>query len=426
MRKAALRVGMISGTAAAVLLGFILSLQGCAWWVTGLLCVALSGWITVTALMLAERIGRALRENPESFSELRSWQMRLAQQEQTLRGNARTLAERERDLAAIQENMSEGLILLDRDGYIVAVNQRARTFLGSTGAEQGKHIFAVSTHPTLRRAVICAQGGEPDEELLELADCSVTVYADPVFLGPQLRGVVLLLVDVSEKLESEALRREFSANVSHELKTPLTVISGYAELLEAGLVQPEDVNGIGGNIRTETARLLSLIDDIIRLSHMDGEYSEPELEPVDLLEIAQEVGRRLQPAAEHYGVTLTVGGESGEIPGNERLLEQLITNLAENALKYNIPGGSADIRVVRENNSLLLTVSDTGIGIAREHQPHVFERFYRVDKSRSKSTGGTGLGLSIVKHAAAALNAEIDLQSRPGKGTSITVRFPMI
>ena len=234
----------------------------------------------------------------------------------------------------------------------------------------------------------------------------------------RLLGAVILAVDVTEAQNAEKLRREFSANVSHELKTPLQSIIGSAELLESGMVKPEDAPRFVGHIRREAKRLVNLIEDIIRLSQLDEGVAMP-TETVDILALAEEVQSILRPSAEDRNVTIVVSGAGFSVTGVRRMLHEVIYNLCDNAIKYNVPGGSVHIHA--ENNRL--TVSDTGIGIPPEHQDRIFERFYRVDKSHSKATGGTGLGLSIVKHAAAYHNAKITLDSTPGRGTTITIQF---
>ena len=236
-------------------------------------------------------------------------------------------------------------------------------------------------------------------------------------------GAVVLAFDITEQYTAERTRREFSANVSHELKTPLQSIIGSAELLEGGLVKPEDTPRFVGHIRKEATRLVSLIDDIIRLSQLDEGAPLP-TEPVDLLELAQDVAETLRPIAQGKHVDLQVEGSSCVITGVRRLLSEIVYNLTENAVKYNVDGGSVLVSVTQNSGKRVLSVRDTGIGIPLEHQSRVFERFYRVDKSHSKQSGGTGLGLSIVKHAAQYHNAKLELQSKPGEGTTISVLFP--
>ena len=240
--------------------------------------------------------------------------------------------------------------------------------------------------------------------------------------GEEAIGLMILALDVTDAQNAERSRREFTANVSHELKTPLQAIIGSAELLESGLVKPEDTQRFIGNIRREAARLVNLIEDVIRLSHLDEGVEMPK-EDVDILDIAEEIAESLELAAKEKQVTISVSGDHCTFPGVRGLVFEIVQNLCGNAVKYNVQGGRVDVTVKKQDQHVVLTVADTGIGIPKEHCSRVFERFYRVDKSHSKATGGTGLGLSIVKHAAQYHNADISLQSTPGEGTVISVTF---
>ena len=239
-------------------------------------------------------------------------------------------------------------------------------------------------------------------------------------------GVVLLTLDVTEKYAAEVSRREFTANVSHELKTPLTSISGYAEIIRDGVARAEDVPGFAARIYDEASHLLTLINDILELSRLDERRGLGEHARIRLLAAAREAARRLEPLAREKNIDLGVQGEDLEIQGDKLLLGEMIYNLVDNAVKYTPEGGRVEVRVAREGRSALLSVQDNGIGIPEEHQPHVFERFYRVDKSHSRATGGTGLGLSIVKHGAAIHGTKLQLVSAPGKGTCVTMAFPPV
>ena len=268
--------------------------------------------------------------------------------------------------------------------------------------------------------------GQRCQGRLEREDRTIQLLADPVQRGQETAGGVLVLLDVTEREQGERLRREFTANVSHELKTPLTAISGMAEIMKNGIVKPEDVTGFADDIYRESQRLIRLVEDIIHLSRLDEGAEGLERQPTDLLEVAQRVRDRLSPLAKAGEVTLTVEGEHCTIGGVPAILEEMIYNLCDNAIKYNHPGGSATITVARDPAGARLTVSDTGIGIPEGDQERVFERFYRVDKSHSKEIGGTGLGLSIVKHGAALHDARVELESAPGKGTRIQIQFPRL
>jgi two-component system phosphate regulon sensor histidine kinase PhoR len=269
-----------------------------------------------------------------------------------------------------------------------------------------------------------AQNGEYAEKVLSLAGGKYQLNASPVVSDGAVAGVALLLFDVTEKLDAEQMRREFTANVSHELKTPLHSISGCAEMIKNGMVKEADVPQFASQIYTEARNLIALVEDIIRLSRIDEGAADYPKEPVDLLAVALETEAQLSIPAAKKAVTITVEGTHTRIVGILPILRELVFNLCDNAVKYNKPGGRVDVSVTEEGDEILLRVEDTGIGIPMEHQSRVFERFYRVDKSHSRESGGTGLGLSIVKHAARLHNATTELQSEPGKGTVVTIRFP--
>ena len=342
------------------------------------------------------------------------------------RVNREKLAElrRRRDeFEAATGNMTEGLVLLNEQGSVLSINRSATHILDISRYCIGKDIRAVSAVPQLRELSEKALGGEHCEAHACLGGVSYRLYASPVTSGDKVTGAVLLMLDTTEKEQAEQLRREFSANVSHELKSPLHTISGCAELLANGIVKPEDVPHFLSQIQSEAKRMIALIEDIIKLSHLDEGAEDMQREDVDLLAIARRQADNLSQAAESAEVSLSVSGESAVVNGIPQLLDAIVHNLCENAIKYNRPGGFVKVNVRREGGSALLTVEDNGIGIPPEQQERIFERFYRVDKSHSKEVGGTGLGLSIVKHAAALHNAKISVASAPGKGTVITVLF---
>ena len=274
-------------------------------------------------------------------------------------------------------------------------------------------------------AVKAAQAGEYGHCVIERESRKYSLLASPVVRGERNGGVVIFLMDVTEQMEAEQVRREFSANVSHELKTPLTSISGYAEIMKSGLVQPEDMPRFAGRIHKEALRLINLIQDIIQLSRLEEGPADWQWEVVGLKELCQEVVECLAAKAESRQVTVEVCGVEASVKGVRRLLEEMITNLCDNAIKYNREGGHVRVAVQKDIDHVGLTVEDNGIGIPAEHQGRIFERFYRVDKSHSRETGGTGLGLSIVKHAAAIHGAQICLDSDGKTGTCVTVCFPV-
>lgn len=361
----------------------------------------------------------------EAYDELAPLLLRMERQNRKIREQMAVLSEKQTEFAAVTENMREGLVVLDTRGAILTMNNSAAGIFGRDAAGcAGRHILSVDRSLALQSAVEKALQGRNEESLLERHGRSYQLLASPVFAGNEMKGVVLLVLDVTDKLNAERSRREFTANVSHELKTPLTSISGYAEIMRNGVAQFEDMRDFASRIYGETNRLIALVDDIIRLSQLDEKVNLLEKEKVDLYALAEEVCARLQPLAEKKQVTLSIRGGHAVIPGIRNLLGEMLFNLGDNAVKYNVKGGSVEIDIVNEDCGTVLTVSDTGIGIPKELQAHVFERFYRVDKSHSRETGGTGLGLSIVKHVAAVHGASVKLDSSLGEGSKISIRFP--
>lgn len=340
------------------------------------------------------------------------------------RSRATALEKHEKDLRLIMDNMSEGLVIMNGDGVIISMNKGAEALILTTCQPYvGKHLFAICRNSALQAAVHMAIGGTTDEAHFQLQGKHIHAIANPVFTGGGSGGIVLFLLDTTREYVAEQMRREFSANVSHELKTPLTSISGYAELMKNGIVAPQDVPRFAGNIYREAQHLIALVNDIIRLSRLDEDADVGEFAPVDLLALAQTVVFRLQQKAATLQVALTVTGVPITVQGDMSILEEMLFNLCDNAITYNRPGGRAEVFLRQEKKGPSITVWDNGIGIPLEHQSRVFERFYRVDKSHSRATGGTGLGLSIVKHGAQFHRAEIQLTSTPDKGTTIHLQF---
>ena len=382
------------------------------------------------ASRMAKRIVKPLNEMSldnaekiETYPELAPLTDKLKSQQNQLREQEKELRRRRDEFDAATGSMTEGLVLLNEQGSVLSINKAATKALDIGRYCIGKDIRALSEEPRLRETVEKALGGEHGEAHITLGGVSYRLYASPVTSGDRVAGAALLMLDTTEKEKAEQLRREFSANVSHELKTPLHTISGCAELLANGIVKPEDVPHFLSQIQSESKRMIALIEDIIKLSHLDEGAEDMQREDVDLLSVARREAGNLSQAAEDAGVTLTVSGESAVINGIPQLLAAIVHNLCENAIKYNHPGGFARVNVRREGKKTLLTVEDDGIGIPPEEQQRIFERFYRVDKSHSKEVGGTGLGLSIVKHAAALHNARISVVSAPDRGTTITLAF---
>ncbi len=359
----------------------------------------------------------------EVYEELSPLLTRIERQHRQISEQLDELRRRQDEFATVTGSMSEGLILLNDKGFILSIYPAAMRLFGTNAGCAGCDMLAVNRSLEMQRLLSDALAGKRSEEALSLGGGEFQVNASPVLSKGEVRGVCILTFDVTEKQRAEQQRREFSANVSHELKTPLQSIMGSAELIENGLVQPADLGRFAGRIRQESARLVMLIDDIIRLSRLD-EGEELPKEDIGLKAVADEVVCALSEEAAKKNVSLTVGGEDLHIMGVRRLVYEIVYNLCENAVKYNVDGGSVRVGVSQGDNETILAVSDTGIGIPPEAQGRVFERFYRVDKSHSKETGGTGLGLSIVKHAAVSCGARIELQSKVGEGTTIKICFP--
>ena len=366
-------------------------------------------------------------EDCETYEELTPLLSRLKRQNDTIQQQMDLLRQRQTEFAALTDNMSEGFLLLDRQGHVLSHNSGALRLLGAEEPEGEVNALVLNRDEPFRQAVDEVLSGRRSQQLLHLNGRYCRLLANPVLDGGEPAGAVLVLLDVTEQEQREELRREFTANVSHELKTPLTSISGIAEIMRSGMVKPQDIQSFADDIYQEAHRLIALVEDIIRLSRLDEGAETLERENVNLFTLAQEVGRRLDPAAQKAGVTLRVMGRSVEVNGMPSVLDEMVYNLCDNAIKYNRPGGTVTVTVAPDGNGAAeLTVEDTGIGIPLEDQSRVFERFYRVDKSHSKAIGGTGLGLSIVKHGASLHGADIRMDSQVGRGTSIQLSFPPV
>ena len=385
----------------------------------------------VLASRLARRITEPLNrldlEHPlenDTYEELAPLLRRMEHQRRQIDRQMDELRRRSEEFEQITGSMNEGLVLLDEAGVILSINPAARRLLDAAENCVGQDLLTVDRDVALSAAL--RQAAEQGHSEFRGQRNGREYQFDVTRIQSEGRtaGTVLLVFDVTERAFAERNRREFTANVSHELKTPLQGIIGSAELLENGLVKQEDVPRFIGHIRSEAQRLVTLIGDIIRLSQLDEGEPMP-AEPVELLALAREAAESLQSAAAARNVTVTVEGEPVELTGVRRLLYEIVFNLCDNAIKYNTDGGRVQVTVTKENETAAVTVRDTGIGIPPDQQDRVFERFYRVDKSHSKASGGTGLGLSIVKHAVQYHHGAIHLQSEVGKGTEIRVTFPV-
>ena len=362
--------------------------------------------------------------NNEGFDELSPLLRRIDSQQRQLKGQALELRQKQDEFLAVTSNMSEGLVLLNAGGTILSINNAALNILGADKSCVGEDILTVNRSLEMQKLLEQAKEGNRSETKLCLSGREYQLDASPIIGGGNTRGVALLLFDITERENAEQLRREFTANVSHELKTPLHSISGCAELMKNGMVRPEDTARFAGQIYSEAQRLIHLVEDIIHLSRLDEGAEDMQRERIDLYALSGSVIDSLGNEAKENKVSLELCGGPAYVWGVRQLVSGMVYNLCDNAIKYNRENGSVKLSVSCEGEYSVLNVSDTGIGIPPEHQSRVFERFYRVDKSHSKELGGTGLGLSIVKHSAMVHNAKIDLQSTAGKGTSITVRFP--
>ena len=384
--------------------------------------------------LLARRLSRRIvdplnsldLEHPldnDAYEELSPLLKRIHRQHVEIQTQLRELHERTDEFTQITGSMREGLVLLDEHGSILSINAAAQTLFGADAQCVGRDFLTIERSHELSAAIQAAVADGHSEVRAERAGRVYQFDISRITSDGKFLGTVILAFDITEQEFAERNRREFTANVSHELKTPLQGIIGSAELIENGMVKPDDLPRFVGHIHDEAARLVTLIDDIIRLSQLDEGTAMP-AEPVDLLAVSQVAAENLHDAAAARGVTVGVTGQPAVIPGVRRLIYEIVYNLCDNAIKYNRGGGRVDVTVAADAGGSSITVADTGIGIAPEHQGRVFERFYRVDKSHSKASGGTGLGLSIVKHAVQYHHGRIELESTPGTGTTIRVVFP--
>ena len=386
----------------------------------------------VLASRLSKRIVEPLNnldlENPlenETYEEISPLLNRINRQSSEISRQLRKLEEKTDEFNQITESMKEGLVLLDNKGIVLSINPAARNIFGSdTQGAVGHDFLRLDRSRTLSAAIEKTFEEGHSEIRIERMGREYQLDISRIESAGKVLGAVMLAFDITEQEYAERNRREFTANVSHELKTPLQGIIGSADLIETGMVKPEDMPRFIGHIRKEATRLVALIEDIIRLSQLD-EGNELPCEEFDLMDIAEEVEQNLESAAGARAITLSLSGRNAIMYGVRRLMYEIVYNLCDNAIKYNLSGGKVEIMVDRKGEEAVLCVKDNGIGIAPEHQDRVFERFYRVDKSHSKSSGGTGLGLSIVKHAVQYHHGKLELKSEIGKGTEITVHFPI-
>lgn len=398
----------------------------------GLLCLMLilSG---IMASAISKRIVKPINEldleHPEEnqiYEELSPLLSKIHRQNREIQNQLELAKQQQQEFSLITENMQEGLIVIDKYTMILSANSSAWNLFRMDKVRQGESVYCLDRAEDFRHAIEHVLEGEHEELVLKLNGSDIQLIANPVVRGQKTEGAVILLVDVTEKLERENLRREFSANVSHELKTPLTSISGFAEIIQGGFVKDEDIPKFAGRIYKESQRLLQLVEDVIQISQLDEEKTPYIWEPVDVYQVCKNAFDSLKEKAYKMNVHLYICGESMKMEAIRTLLEEAVYNVCDNAIKYNRNDGSVSIFLEQTEQEVQIVVKDTGIGIPREDQDRVFERFYRVDKSHSKEIGGTGLGLSIVKHAVSTLNGSVGLRSEVGSGTEICMKFPKV
>jgi two-component system phosphate regulon sensor histidine kinase PhoR len=383
---------------------------------------------TILAKRSTKKIVEPIKEMADNgsgspYDELLPLSQKIASQQRQIKRQMRRLQFEKDKISTLIENMAEGFILIDVDKKVLMSNYSASKLLGADDdGVTDKTLIAFSRNEVLNDCVDKALSGESKNGDTTVKGRALQIITNPVYSNGEKNGAICLIIDVSAKKKAEKMRREFTANVTHELKTPLTSISGYAEIIASGLVKPDDIPNFANKIHKESGRLLSLISDIMELSQLDEKFSDEEFAPVDLAGVAVEVAEDLRSNAEKHGITITVDTKTAVINGNRNQIYELIYNLCDNAIRYNRENGSVKIITGDDNEHPFVKVADTGIGIPEKHHKRVFERFYRVDKSRSKETGGTGLGLAIVKHITERHGGEISLESSE-QGTTFTARF---
>lgn len=398
----------------------------------GLLCLMLilSG---IMASAISKRIVKPINEldleSPEEnriYEELSPLLSKIHRQNREIQNQLELAKQQQEEFALITENMQEGLIVIDKYTMILSANSSAWNLFHMDRVRQGESVYCLDREEEFRHAIEQVLSGEHTELVLKLNGSDIQLIANPVIRDKKTEGAVVLLVNVTEKLERESLRREFSANVSHELKTPLTSISGFAEIMQGGLVKNEDIPKFAGRIYKESQRLLQLVEDVIQISQLDEEKTSYVWETVDVYQVCKNAFESLKEKAKRLNVHLYICGERMKMEAVRTLLEEAIYNVCDNAIKYNRNDGSVSVFLTQTAQEIQIVVKDTGVGIPKEDQNRVFERFYRVDKSHSKEIGGTGLGLSIVKHAVGALKGSVILRSEEGNGTEICMKFPKV
>lgn len=417
-----IRVADVGNTVLSVMLGMLLPLSA-----------VFAAAVILSALFasrLSKRIVKPLNnlnlEEPlknDTYDELSALLTRIERQRIQISARSEELKHREDEWNTVTGSMNEGIVLLSESNTVLSINNSAAHLLGGDLDCVGKDFLTVCRRTDIQQLFVKTATGCKAEITADFSGAEFQINASPVISNEKVMGTVLLFFDVTAKVRAEQMRREFTANVSHELKTPLQIISGASELMKDGLVKPEDIPAFADRTYDEVQRMITLINDIIELSRLDECQMDLPKESISLLTVAAGSAERLAPDAEKKNIKISISGEDAVIQGVPALIDELVFNLCDNAVKYNKNGGKADITVAQKDNEVTLSIADTGIGIPQQELNRIFERFYRVDKSRSKESGGTGLGLSIVKHIVLLHNAEIDVTSKEGIGTTFTVTF---
>ena len=389
-----------------------------------ILTLVLSSRVSKAIIEPINRLDLDVPENNDAYEELTPLLRKIADQKETIKEQLADARKKQEEFNLITENMSEGFLVIDQDANLLTYNSAALKLLDIEPPADGS-VLLFCRAKEFRDVISQVLSGKRAENIMVREERSYSLIANPVTQNGMAIGAVVVLLDITESEKRDTLRREFTANVSHELKTPLTSISGFAELMKEGDVAAEYVIDFSTSIYDEAQRLITLVNDIIKLSELDGQGISFESEPVDLYELSEEVISRLENEADKKKITFHLIGSRAEITGVRKILDEMLYNLCDNAIKYNHEGGMVDVMVNQTKEGVNVIVRDTGIGIPPAHLSRVFERFYRVDKSHSKKIGGTGLGLAIVKHGAIYHHAQINMESMVDKGTTVTLAFPL-
>jgi two-component system phosphate regulon sensor histidine kinase PhoR len=409
------------------ILKLVLELVQPVLWILLLMLVLAGVFASRLSKKVVEPLNNLDLEHPEQnqiYPEVEPLLSKIYKQKRQITSQLEAAKQQQEEFAIITENMQEGLLVIDNHTMVLSVNSSVSRLFQVQEIALGESVYSLNRSEQFRKVVEDVLEGRHSSEVVFLDGNAIAMTANPVFRDKEIQGAVLLFVNVTEKVSRETLRREFSANVSHELKTPLTSISGFAEIMQDGFVKEEDVKRFAGRIYREAQRLIQLVEDTIKISQLDEGEVPYEKEQVDLYELGKDIFNSLKTQADSQSVHLYMEGEHVSFTTVRPILEEVLYNLCDNAIKYNRPEGSVTLAFSRSEKGVAICVKDTGIGIPREDRNRIFERFYRVDKSHSKEVGGTGLGLSIVKHGAAFLGGELDLASEEGKGTEISLVFP--